>query len=158
VTQGGEAARADLRGGVGWMLLGGLIAAAAWRMERFESMGGTLYTAPGLVPGGFGLLLLLLGALLAWRGWRGQALGPAPGPLLTTRVVGMLVLTLVYAGALVGRLPFAPITVVFVTLFCGLYAPGGTVLRRWGGALLSGLFGTAAIVGVFQHLFLVRLP
>lgn len=159
MAQGGEAARADLRGGVGWMVLGGLITGAAWRMDRFEQMGGTLYTAPGLVPGLFGLLLLLLGVALAWRGWRGHALGPAPAPLLNARVAAILALTLVYAGALVGRLPFAAITALFITLFCALFAPEGTsAVRRWRTALLCGALGTAAIVVVFERVFLVRLP
>lgn len=159
MAQGGDAARADLRGGVGWMVLGGLIAAAAWRMDRFEQMGGTVYTAPGLVPGLFGLLLLVMGAALALRGWRGQAVGPAPEPLLSARVAGMLALTLVYAGALVGRLPFAAITALFITLFCALFAPDGTsTMRRWRVSLLCGVLGTAAIVVVFERVFLVRLP
>lgn len=159
MAQGGEAARADLRGGVGWMVLGGLITAASWRMDRFEQMGGTLYTAPGLVPGLFGLLLLLMGAALALRGWRGRAVGPAPEPLLNARVAGMLVLTLVYAAALVGRLPFAAITAIFMTLFCALFAPDGTpTARRWRTALLCGVLATAVIVVVFERVFLVRLP
>ena len=53
-------ARSDLRGAVGWMTLGMVVLVGAWRMDRFEAMGATVYTAPGLVPGLFGLALLLL--------------------------------------------------------------------------------------------------
>ena len=72
----------------------------------------------------------------------------------------MLVLTLVYAGALVGRLPFAAITALFVTLFCALFAPEGTpTVRRWRVALLCGRAGHGGrSCVVFEQVFLVRLP
>ena len=72
MSQGGEAARSDLGGGMGWMAFGLVILVASWRMERFEAMGATVYTAPGFVPAIFGFSLVLLGAVLAWRGWSAQ--------------------------------------------------------------------------------------
>lgn len=161
----GRRATTDFRGGLGWMALGAAIVAAAWRMDRFEQMGGTLYTAPGLVPGLFGVALIALGGLLAWRGRRASASAePAAGsaedegPLVNGRVLATLALTLAYAGAAVGRLPFAASTAVFVALFAGLYADPAPPLRRWGTAVLAGVLTAAAVVFVFEHLFLVRLP
>lgn len=159
MNRGGDAARADLRGGVGWMALGTLILAAAWRMDRFETMGGTPYTAPGLVPGLFGAALLALGALLAARGWRERRAGAAPlEPLLNGRLLLMLMLTFAYAAGLVGRVPFAPATALFVALFTGLYADTPRWPRRLAVALAAGLLTTLAVVLVFERLFLVRLP
>jgi len=156
---GGDAARSDLRGGLGWMAFGSLVVAASWRMDRFESMGGTIYTAPGLVPGLFGAMLVSLGAVLAWRGWRQRRRGTAgPGALLNRRIIGTLVLSLLYAAVLIGRAPFAPATAAFVTLFTGLYGDAARPLRRWIVALAAGVLTAAAVVIVFEQIFLVRLP
>jgi hypothetical protein len=160
--QGGEAARSDLRGGVGWMVFGFVVVVAAWRMERFEAMGATTYTAPGLVPGLFGAVLIGLGAALAWRGWRGIV--PAgeraegPGPLLNRRIGWTLALTLGYAVAAIGRVPFWLATTLFVAAFCALFAEDASLRRRVAVALLAGVLTAAAVVLVFERVFLVRLP
>ena len=155
-----SSAASDLKGGLGWMAGGTAIVAAAWRMDRFEQMGGTLYTAPGLVPGLFGLALILLGAALAWRGrrTRGAAIDAAAEPLLNRRVLVTLALTLAYAAGAVGRLPFAPATAVFVAVFAWLYADTARGPRRIFIALLAGVLTAAIVVLVFEDLFLVRLP
>jgi hypothetical protein len=160
MSTGGETARADLRGGVGWMVFGFAILALSWRMDRFETMGGTIYTAPGLVPGIFGLLLMLMGGALALRGRRGLRAGAAgePGPLLNSRIALMLVLTLVYAALLVGRAPFLPATMVFVAAFTWAYGGESSTRRRIVTAVLSGLIAATVIVLVFERIFLVRLP
>jgi hypothetical protein len=159
MNTGGDAARADLRGGLGWMAFGSLVVVASWRMDRFESMGGTIYTAPGLVPGLFGAMLVLLGAALAWRGWRQRGRGAdASGALLNRRIAGTLVLSLIYAAVLIGRVPFTLATAAFVTLFTGLYGDAERPLRRWGVALAAGVLTAAAVLVVFEHIFLVRLP
>jgi hypothetical protein len=159
MDSGGDAARADLRGGMGWMAFGGLILAASWRMDRYESMGGTIYTAPGLVPGLFGALLLLLGAALAWRSWRRRGAGLAgPGALLNRRIGGALVLSLGYAAVLIGRVPFTLATACFVALFAGLYGQAERPLRRWVVALIAGVLTAGAVLVVFEQIFLVRLP
>jgi hypothetical protein len=140
---------------------GAVIFAAAWRMDRFEQMGGTLYTAPGLVPGLFGLALVLLGAALAWRGRRTRdtdADATAAEPLLNRRVLVTLALTLAYAAGAIGRLPFAPATALFVAVFAWLYADTSRGPRRIFIALLAGVLTAAAVVLVFEDLFLVRLP
>ncbi|MBX3604657.1 MAG: tripartite tricarboxylate transporter TctB family protein [Piscinibacter sp.] len=149
--------RSDLAGGAGWMAFGLVILVGSWRMERFESMGATVYTAPGLVPGLFGLLLVLLGALLAWRG-RHAADGAGPAPLLNGRIALTLLLTLGYALGAVGHVPFLPATAVFVGLFCALFADGGSWLRRAAIGTTTGVLTAVAIVLVFERVFLVRLP
>ncbi len=44
-------ARSDVYGGAGWIVFGLLIVVASLRMDRFTSMGASLYMMPGFVPG-----------------------------------------------------------------------------------------------------------
>ena len=189
---GGGTARSDLRGGVGWIVFGLAIVGASLRMDRYESMGGTLYTAPGLVPGMLGLLLMLLGALLAWRGGRRRAApapapavpvpaaaaaagpsseaeasgapasdaeaGGVPAPLLGRRTLLALALALSYAIVLIGRAPFAPSTALFVAVFSSLYSEQPSLTRRLLVAVAAGMLTAAAVVLIFERVFLVRLP
>jgi len=160
VSQGGETARSDLGGGVGWMVFGLAILVASWRMDRFEAMGATVYTAPGFVPALFGFALVLLGAVLAWRGWRARHANADTGaePLLSRRIALMLVLTLAYAAGLVGRVPFWLATCLFVAAFTAAFADTLPPARRAVTALASGVLTTLVVLLVFERIFLVRLP
>ena len=124
MSQGGESARSDMRGGAGWIVFGLAIFVGAWRMDRYEAMGASLYTAPGLVPGVFGLVLIGLGAGLALRGWKvlREGASAAGEPLLNRRIVLMSALCLGYAAGLVGRLPFTLATALFVAAFTWVFA------------------------------------
>ena len=153
--------RSDLRGGMGWIVFGLAILAAAWRMDRFESMGATVYTAPGFVPAMFGFALVVLGALLAWRGSRvrpGGATDEAVEPLLSRRIGLMLALTLTYAAILVGRVPFWLATTLFVAAFTAVFTEDQPPARRVLIAIASGLLTSLVVVLVFERIFLVRLP
>jgi len=155
--------KSDLRGGLGWAAFGLAIFVESLRMERFTSMGGTLYTMPGLVPGMFGVLLIVLGGALAWRSWRRlqshRSAGADIDPLLNRRVVTMLVVTLTYAIGLIGRVPFWLATSVFIAVFTYLFTPAeASRARRVLAALASGVLTTVVIVLVFEQIFLVRLP
>jgi Tripartite tricarboxylate transporter TctB family len=153
-------ARSDLAGGVGWMAFGLAILAASWRMERFDAMGATVYTAPGFVPAIFGFSLVLLGAVLVWRGGSVPRVtgGTESEPLLSRRIGLMLVLTLAYAAGLVGRVPFWLATTVFVTAFTAAFADTLPPARRAFTALASGVLTSVAVLVVFERVFLVRLP
>lgn len=153
-------ASSDLRGGLFWIALGTIVVIASARMDRFESMGGSLYTAPGLVPGLFGISMLLLGLLLCWRSrpQPGQSTTARVEPLLNGRIVGTLLLTLLYAAVLLGRAPFVLSTTLFVAVFTAIHSDAPTPLRRYGVAVLAGVLTAAAVVLVFERLFFVRLP
>jgi hypothetical protein len=162
MTEGGTTARSDLWGGAGWAGFGLLIVAASWRMERFESMGAQLYTMPGFVPGMLGGVVLLLGLVLMLRGWR-RSLREAsaePAERLINRRIGItLVLSLVYAGLLIGRAPFWLVTGLFVAAFVAAFAPEDQApRRRLLVAVATGVLTSAVVTFVFQHIFLVRLP
>lgn len=167
MSEGGKTARSDLLGGAGWIGFGLLIVAEALRMDRFTSMGATLYTMPGFVPGIIGSLIAMLGAILMLRGWRRsqldrvQAAPAAPGsePVVNRRIAITLVLSLLYAGALLGRAPFWLVTALFVAAFTWLFAPADQPeARRFISAVAAGAATSAVVPVVFQYVFLVRLP
>lgn len=151
--------RADRGGGAAWMAFGLAVLAGAWQMDRYENMGGTLYMAPGLVPGVYGLLLIVLGAVLAWR-QRPASADPAPAasPMLNRRIAWMLLLSLAYAAVLVGRVHFGASTAAFVAVFCWLFDDQPSPRRRVLSALAIGVISATTIVLVFEKIFLVRLP
>ncbi|HSV59957.1 MAG TPA: tripartite tricarboxylate transporter TctB family protein [Variovorax sp.] len=157
----GSSARSDMIGGACWVLFGALIVGGALRMDRFEKMGATLYTMPGFVPAMVGALLMLLGAVLALRGWlrRPAALAAPVQPLLNRRVLWTAALALVYAGLLIGRVHFLAATALFVASFVWLFTPEGTSRqRRWLVAILAGVLTALVVDLVFEDVFLVRLP
>jgi Tripartite tricarboxylate transporter TctB family len=156
-----------------WVAFGLAVLIGAWRMDRLESQGASLYTAPGLVPGILGAVLLLLGLLLALRAARADghhlrrirwALD-VPTRAVVRRVGAFLALGLGYAAGLVGHggIPFWLATFVFVT---GFVLAFDWTRRRDAGQTAKGVLlaiaigaGTAFVVSyVFQEVFLVRLP
>ena len=154
-----EAGRADRLGGAVWMAFGLAVLVGAWRMDRFESMGANLYSAPGLVPGIYGLLMIVLGAALALRSPRAADGPDDAGPLVNRRVALMLGLSLAYAAAAVGRLPFGASTAVFVAAFCWVFDDQQpSALRRAAMASAAGVLTAVVVVLVFERVFLVRLP
>ena len=158
---GGSSPRSDMIGGACWMLFGALIVGAALRMDRFEKMGATLYTMPGFVPAMVGALLMLLGAVLALRGWlrRPMATGWPGQPLFNRRVLWTAALALAYAGGLIGRVHFLAATALFVAAFVWLFTPeGASRQRRWLTAIAAGVLIALVVDLVFEDIFLVRLP
>jgi hypothetical protein len=146
----------DRIGGAIWIALGVAVLAGAWQMDRYQSMGGSVHTAPGLVPGIYGLLMIVLGATLALR--RPRSGGVDPVPLLSSRIGLALVLTLAYAAGLVGRAPFGVATAVFVAAFCWVFDSDSPIKTRATSALLAGIGTAVVVVLVFERVFLVRLP
>jgi hypothetical protein len=156
-----------------WVAFGLAVMIGAWRMDRLESQGASLYTAPGLVPGILGAVLLLLGLLLALRAARadGHQLRRVrwrldlPTRAVVLRVGAFLALALAYAAGLVGHggIPFWLATFLFVT---GFVLAFDWTRRRDAGQTTRGVLlavaigaGTAFVVSyVFQEVFLVRLP
>ncbi len=156
-----------------WVAFGLAVVIAAWRMDRLEGQGATLYTAPGLVPGVLGAVILVFGLLLALRASRagGHRLGAVrwlpsrASRAVFLRVGALLVLGLGYSVGLVGNggIPFWLATFVFVTLFVLAFdwkrrVEAGQTLKGIALAVAVGA-GTAFLVSyVFQEVFLVRLP
>ena len=163
-------ARADLWGGAFWIALGAAIAVASWNMDRLERLGVSFFTAPGLVPGTLGLLMILCGAVLAVRALREGALGQQQRPPLllepqTLRRVGItLVLTLGFAIGLVGHgLPFPVAAAIYLFLQIAIIQyperkAKDEVRRGLAVAAIVAMGAAAVISTLFQYVFLVRLP
>jgi len=153
-------ARVDLVSAAAWIAVGGAIVGASWTMERLERHGAALYTAPGLVPGLLGLVLLALGVLLGVRAVREGALRPGGiNPSLREGWAGtalVLALCLGYAAGLVGRVPFWLATFLFVTAFIAAFEYPS--LRRIAMAPVYGAATSLAVTWLFESVFLVRLP
>ncbi len=161
--------RADAIGAIVLIAFGAAIAVLAWNMDRFESQGATIYSAPGLWPGIVGLLIAALGAMLAWRScvrarrssW--AAAEPDTAVLVPGRQYALAVaLFLFYALMLVGRgVPFWLGTALFVAVFVFLFqrAAGRTTdVRAVTIALACGILTALVVTVVFEQLFFVRLP
>lgn len=163
---------ADRRGDLWFSLLLTAVAIAvvleSWRMPRLENLGVDPMSAPGLTPGVIGLVLLLLGLLLLVRSLRerraaSRAATPAPvAPLATgdgVRALVAVVLCLVYALGLLGRLPFAWATGLFVFAFVVAFAfERARPLRTLAGAAAMAVSTAVSVTLLFEQLFLVQLP
>ena len=157
--------RADLLTASVLFVLGVAILGHAWQMPRFVEQSGTGLTAPGIVPGFHGVMIALLSLLLGLRamrrgGWaaRGAAAqGSGDGPRLALAAV----LGVLYAGVLVGRVPFWLASALFVFAFIAAFewheAPARRA-RRLAEAAAIGLGTGLAVTLVFEKLFLLRLP
>ena len=157
--------RADLWSAVFWIVLGGAIVVASWRMDRLPHLNAPVYTVPGLVPGLLGAVIALFGVLLGVRAAR-QGAGGVPGGFDADgwRRVGLvLALCLGYAVGLVGNAPFWLGTFLFVSLFVLIFEypqrkERGQVVRGAVMALVYGACTSAVVSLVFERVFLVRLP
>lgn len=165
-TGSGPQPSADLWTGLILSALGFAFALEAWRMPRLEERGIDPMTAPGIVPGVFGGVLLLLGLLLAFRGPGDDRahigfidiLGKGDGP---TRLAFALALNFAYALGLVGRLPFWLATLLYLLAFMSVFGlqPGGPgAVKRAVLIVIVSAAATAGIVYLFETLFYVRLP
>ncbi len=170
-TQARAVAASELRGGLAWMVFGIAVLALSWRMDRLEAQHINPYTVPGLLPGLLGIVMILLGGLLALRSWRrgGRLLrGPqfAMSGESARRLALVVGLIVAYTVVLLGRgLPFWAGATVYVTAsILLLQAPQRAAeARRLSArevfvALAIGLASGWVITWVFQDAFLVRLP
>jgi hypothetical protein len=148
------------------LALGIGIVALALRMPTFIEQSHTGLTAPGIVPGFHGTVIAILAIVLGLRAVRRGALRPSThSPALAPgdggRLLMAAVLGIIYAGVLVGRLPFWLASALFVFAFTTAFewelGPAGR-LRRIVEAALLGLGTGMAVMFVFERIFLVRLP
>jgi hypothetical protein len=158
------ASSADLRFAVGWVALGATVLVASWRMDRLESLHINPWSAPGLLPGVLGALMIVFGAVLAVRSFFQKGISETAGAATPSRFVLALVLCVGYAAGLLGRgwpfwLTSALFLFVSILAFRWLDRSAATTFKSL--VLTSALIavGAALVVGmVFEQLFLVRLP
>lgn len=159
--------RLDLYTAAVLLAFGLAVVSLAWNMPTFVEQSHSGLTAPGIVPGFHGLVITGLAALLALRAIRRGALRPvatqgramSPGDarqLGTAAFLGVL-----YAGFMIGSMPFWLAATLFVFAFTAAFewdaGPVGRKRRLMEAALLG--IGTGiAVTLVFERVFLVRLP
>ena len=148
-------ARADLVSALAWIALGAAIVYGSWSMDRLERFGAKLYTAPGLVPGVLGLVLLVLGTLLGARALR-RGITTSLRLDLGGSTLLVLALCLGYALGLVGRMPFWLATFLFVAGFIAVFEYPS--VRRMAIGVVYGAATALAVTLLFESVFLVRLP
>ncbi|MBL8325126.1 MAG: tripartite tricarboxylate transporter TctB family protein [Rubrivivax sp.] len=161
-----------------WATLGAGILVGSWHMDRLGHQGISPWSAPGLLPGAVGALMLVFAAALAAPLLRrpGRTAAPATaaaqgaepaalGGPSGWRTAGLAaLLCLAFAGAALGRgWPFQAEAALFIFAFAATFS--GPAWRREG-RLARGLASTAvvalvaavAISALFERVFLVRLP
>jgi putative tricarboxylic transport membrane protein len=161
-------ARADLLTAVVLLAFGLAVVGLALRMPTFVEQSGTGLTAPGIVPGFHGTVIALLSVVLGMRALRRGFAAHAPASTSTAsgtdalRLFAAAALGTIYAGVLIGRMPFWLATALFVFGFTAGFewtTPG----PRGRGRQLIEAAAIALATGwgvhlVFEDLFLVRLP
>lgn len=165
-------ARADFLTGVVLVLVSLYVLFESWRMPRMEHLGVHPLSVPGVVPAFLAAVLIVAGAVLVIRSVRagGHRLGLSSEKLREVlakpgnrRLAITLVLTIGYAGFLVGRIPYELATGLFIFAFIVVFEwERGRATARYvrlvvAAAILAVV--TTAIVSVaFERLFLVTLP
>ena len=173
-----RATRADAVTGAGLVLLGLLVAFEGWRMPSYVRFGNSAWSDPGVVPIMVGLVLAVLGAILGWRAYSALRAAPVGGgvgggtatdPGAWMRVALALALCLLFAGVLVGRVPFWAAAWAFLFAFVVVFdrmdgrvaarSPDArtTAIRLALAAVIASV-GALAVTTIFQDVFLVRLP
>ncbi|MES3001553.1 MAG: tripartite tricarboxylate transporter TctB family protein [Pseudomonadota bacterium] len=164
--------RSDLKDAIGWTVLGIAVLVGSLRMDRLEQQHINPYTVPGLLPGLLGLVMILLGAVLAVRSWRRGALiqalpaANADEREQRIRIAVVLALCMGYGVVLVGHgIPFWLASTIYVTASILVVqrlsrnpAERQLTLRVWVKALVIGAATSVITQVVFQELFLVRMP
>jgi Tripartite tricarboxylate transporter TctB family len=163
--------RTDLWIALAFFVLGAAIAGLALAMPTYANQKGEIYTAPGLVPGLYGVVMVVLGIWLGVRAIRQGALQAQADKQTAANTVASvdrkLVLAaglcLVFVVILLGRMPFWLASAIFVAVFTTIFEweagrPWQVRARRIGEAVVLGLATGAAITLVFEKVFYVRLP
>ncbi|RYY94342.1 MAG: tripartite tricarboxylate transporter TctB family protein [Comamonadaceae bacterium] len=164
--------RADLRDGIGWIVLGLAAVIGSWTMDRLEQQNINPVTVPGLLPGLLGAAMVLLGGVLTLRSWRRGAL-TTPLPATTAddrdrmrRVWVAIALCLGYGVVLVGHgIPFWFASSLYVTVSILVFQrlSRNADERRLDARVLAkavtiGVLASVITWLVFERVFLVRLP
>jgi hypothetical protein len=162
--------RVDLWTGAFFLVFGLAIVALALQMPTFKEQKGEIYTAPGLVPGIYGLVICILSLWLTSRSIRRRAVEgaatageAAPDGTSNVRLVLAAALGLVFCVGLIGRMPFWVAAAIFVTLFIVVFEwrsgdPWSRRATRVSTAVLQGVVTGVAVMLVFEKVFYVRLP
>ena len=165
-------AKADFLTGIVLICLSLYVIIESWQMPRLAHLKVHPLSVPGIVPAFIGTVLLLFGTVLVIRsvrrgghrlrfsheGLRRFLSKPGNQHLLLTAM-----LTIGYAGFLIGFLPYWLATGLFIFVFVVLFEwEQGMNVVQWRRCLISAgiiaAVSSAAVTWVFERLFLVTLP
>jgi putative tricarboxylic transport membrane protein len=163
--------KADLVTSVILVAMGIAILVLSIQMPTMADRNQSVYSAPGVVPGFIGAMITILSFAMLLRSLKKKALaefreGALPKGSLSTestkRILTTIVLCLLYAF-LLGKLWFGIPTFTFIFAFIVIFEydrkkPFSTQIRKLLVAALIAALTTAAVMLVFQKLFLVNLP
>ena len=156
--------KADLITGVVLLALAAAVLYGGWSMDRLEIRRIHPASIPGLVPLGLGIALAIAAALLVIRACRApEASAEVTQDERGVRLAVTLALCLLYAGGLIGHVPYAIATGLFVFAFIAVFeweeaGRAGTRIRSLVTALIQAVLVTGVVSIGFEKLFLVRLP
>ncbi|MGQ9509335.1 MAG: tripartite tricarboxylate transporter TctB family protein [Thermodesulfobacteriota bacterium] len=165
-------AKADFITGLALILLSLYVIIESWRMPRLEHLKIHPLSAPGIVPAFIGGVLLIFGLILTLRSIKKkghhikitvreiQQLLNRPG---NKRLLLTAILSIGYAGFLIGNLSYVLATGLFIFVFITLFElrQEMTLRHRWRvfiTAIFIAAISSVAITLVFERLFLVTLP
>ena len=146
---------------------------SSYTMDRLEHRSIDPFSAPGVVPGMIGLILLCLSLILFVRSLKngGYRLFSRDGGADTEvrhegavkRVLLTLFISVAYGIGFLGRVDYTLCTLLYIFTFIIVFeyrwrVPLLEQKRMLAGALLQSLIAAAAISLVFRKLFLVDLP
>ena len=180
--------RADFLASAVLVAFGSGIMVLSARMPRLEQRGINPYTAPGVVPFLLGAIITLLAVVLLFRsisrrGWKidvKNGLSGALKDIQTRRLVLTLLITLIYALVMIGRLDYTISTGLFIFAFILLFEWDGAENQETSGtsaspprgvgsaikrnrkvilwAAVEAVIASGITAAVFHYLFLVKLP
>jgi putative tricarboxylic transport membrane protein len=164
--------RADFLTGV-VLILGSLyVIFESWRMPRMEHLGAHPLSTPGVVPAFLAVILIISGGVLVIRSVRagGHRLGLSADKVREVlskpgnqRLLLTAILTIGYAGFLIGRVPYEVATGLFIFAFIFIFEwERGIAAARCAKLFVVAAVLAAATSGLvswsFERLFLVTLP
>ncbi len=148
------------------------VVVSSYTMPRLEHRNIDPFSAPGVVPGMIGLILLCLSLILFFRSIRrggylfltgGAGEHPNAATGAAQRVLLTLAISLIYATGLLGRVDYTIATLLYIFSFIVIfeYRPQLSLSaqkKMIGLALVQALIAAVLITLVFRKLFLVDLP
>jgi len=164
--------KADFVTAIVLFLFGITVAALSYSMPKMEHLGAHPSSVPGLVPGALGVAIALFSIPIFVRALknRGYRLGLSGKVLLgflkaesTRRILVTVLVSIVYALVLLGRMHFIAATSIYIFAFVMFfeYKPREPLAGQWKTvlfALILALVTAVAVFIAFQYGFLVNLP
>jgi len=165
-------ARADFLTGVVLILSSLYVIFESWRMPRMEHLGAHQLSTPGIVPAFLAVVLIIFGGVLVIRSIlagghrlglsvaKGREVLAKPGNL---RLLITAILTIGYAGFLIGRVPYEVATGLFIFAFIVIFEwergiAAARCAKLFVAAAILAALATGLVSWAFERLFLVTLP